>query len=100
MRTAQILSALLMTLFATACGLPIADPLEKGDCLNHRGNGDLTEVSCAGTNADYVVLERFPFDEKQASCHGVAGTVRTYFDAISQYGYCLGDRRFPSTSGR
>ncbi|WP_460698944.1 LppU/SCO3897 family protein [Nocardia thraciensis] len=86
-------------LFSTACGVLFEDPFEKGDCLTRRGSGNFTKVSCSDAAAEYVVLDRFPFDEKHMGCrNGAAGTVRTYSDGATGYEYCLGDPRSRSAS--
>ncbi|MEV0246827.1 hypothetical protein AB0H76_09600 [Nocardia sp. NPDC050712] len=98
MRTARVFSLLLLMLFAAACGILFEDPFEKGDCLRTRGSGNFIKVSCSDAAADYVVLDRFPIDEKQMSC-SVAGTERTYFDGATGYEYCLGDLSSRSAPG-
>ncbi|WP_040804306.1 LppU/SCO3897 family protein [Nocardia concava] len=82
MRWAVAVSALLLALFTSGCGLigGGSDAVQAGDCLKKSGEDGFDKVSCSGSDAGFVVLDRAGSGKAHERCVDVAGTEYVYTD--------------------
>ncbi|MTE11517.1 LppU/SCO3897 family protein [Nocardia aurantiaca] len=82
MRWVAAVSALLLALFTSGCGLigGSSNALQQGDCLKKDGDESFAKVSCSGSDAGFVVLERAGSGKAHDKCVDVAGTEYVYYD--------------------
>ncbi|MGW5226808.1 LppU/SCO3897 family protein [Nocardia niigatensis] len=82
MRWVVAVSALLLALFTSGCGLidGSASAVQQGDCLKKAGDNGFDKVSCTASDAGFVVLDRVGTGKTHDRCVDVAGTEYVYTD--------------------
>lgn len=82
MRWAVAVSAVLLALFTSGCGLigGGASSMQQGDCLKKSGDDSFDKVGCDATEAGFVVLDRAGSGKAHDKCVDVAGTEYVYYD--------------------
>ncbi|MVU79005.1 hypothetical protein GPX89_17345 [Nocardia sp. ET3-3] len=81
MRWAVAVSALLLALFTSGCGLiGSTSAVQQGDCLKKSGDDGFDKVSCSSSDAGFVVLDRAGSGKAHERCVDVAGTEYVYND--------------------
>ncbi|MEV6771216.1 hypothetical protein AB0N05_21615 [Nocardia sp. NPDC051030] len=82
MRWVVAVSALLLALFTSGCGLigGSSNGVQQGDCLKKAGEDSFDTVSCSASDAGFVVLDRAGSGTAHDKCVDVAGTEYVYYD--------------------
>ncbi|MFJ9362896.1 hypothetical protein ACIRRA_00540 [Nocardia sp. NPDC101769] len=85
MRWVVAVSALLLALLTSGCGLigGSASAVQQGDCLKKAGDDGFDRVSCSSSDAGFVVLDRAGAGKQHDKCVDVAGTEYVYTDKDS-----------------
>ncbi|MGW4246570.1 LppU/SCO3897 family protein [Nocardia sp. NPDC004722] len=83
MRWVVAVSALMLALFTSGCGLinGSSDAVSHGDCLKKSGDDGFDKVSCSSAEAGFVVLDRAGSGNAHERCVDVAGTEYVYTDS-------------------